>query len=109
MFNSIDHDGSGLGYHPLLLEHLASSNIPVPVIINGGAVNIDHFKTALDLGTVDAVAAGIYFILQNLVTRLKTSIAQSSTSNNYRLRIGQLKVFLSQRAHVPEGQGSCTF
>ena len=92
LFNSIDHDGSGLGYHPLLLEHLASSNIPVPVIINGGAVNIDHFKTALDLGTVDAVAAGnIFYFTELSYPRLKTSIAQSSTSNNYRLRIGQLK------------------
>lgn len=106
LLNSIDHDGSGLGYDPAILKYLASTNIPVPVIVNGGAVSTTHFKDALELATVDAVAAGnIFYFTELSYPRLKDSIISSSESSKYRLRPGHLKSsYLSREPSYDKGR-----
>lgn len=53
--NSMDHDGTGRGYDLALLD-LLPPELPVPVILAGGAGNHHHIAEGLSLPTVDAVA-----------------------------------------------------
>lgn len=53
--NSIDHDGTGRGYDLAMLE-LLPPELPVPVILAGGAGNHLHIAEGLGLPQVDAVA-----------------------------------------------------
>lgn len=59
--NSIDQDGTCVGYDLKLLELVASST-NVPVVALGGAGSIDDFVSAVELGGVSAVAAGSFFV-----------------------------------------------
>jgi cyclase len=51
--NSIDADGSQLGYE-MTLTPLISENVDIPVIASGGAGNIDHMYDVLTRGKADA-------------------------------------------------------
>ena len=54
MLNSIDQDGSLLGYD-LKLCKIVSSAVNIPVLICGGAGNWSHFSDAIKFGGADAV------------------------------------------------------
>jgi len=60
LLNSIDLDGKMCGYDVKLIKK-ASSTIKIPLIVCGGAGNVDDLKTALDNGA-HAVAAGSIFV-----------------------------------------------
>lgn len=62
MITVVDREGTRKGYDLDFYQHIAACNIPVPVIANGGADEISNFSDVLSLGTVDAVAAGSFFI-----------------------------------------------
>tara|TARA_A100001388_G_C28772128_1_gene504570 strand:+ start:736 stop:2781 length:2046 start_codon:yes stop_codon:yes gene_type:complete len=65
ILSSIDNDGSGKGYDTLLLENLPN-NIEVPIIINSGAKEIEHFSSALKNKKIDAAAAANIFYFSEL-------------------------------------------
>lgn len=58
---SIDREGTGKGYDLKLLESVANS-VNIPVVGLGGAGKLEHFKEAVEIGQVSAVAAGDFFI-----------------------------------------------
>ena len=60
MINSIDRDGSFLGYD-LDLINLISKELEVPLIICGGANSLENLKQAIDSGA-SAAAAGSFFV-----------------------------------------------
>lgn len=62
LLNSIDRDGTMLGYDLDLIRSV-SRLISIPVVACGGAKNIDDFKLAKDAGA-SAVAAGSMFVFQ---------------------------------------------
>ena len=62
MLNSIDRDGSWLGYDEVLIEKISKA-VSVPVIACGGAANIADMKKAVAAGA-SAVAAGSMFVYQ---------------------------------------------
>ena len=93
LINSIDHDGSALGYDPLLLDYFEHNNISRPLIINGGAVLPDHFNKALALPSIDAASAGNIFYFSELsYPRLKDSINKISNPSAYSLRSSELSL-----------------
>lgn len=59
MIQSIDRDGTMVGYNLSLLQSVISLS-PVPVIAAGGAGDFMHLKQAFDVGT-DAAACGSLF------------------------------------------------
>ena len=59
--NSIDHDGTMIGYDIPLIKHIASS-LGVPLIACGGAGHLHHFVEAVHDGGAAAVAAGSFFV-----------------------------------------------
>jgi len=61
LVNSIDRDGTGLGYDIDLVKDL-SSLISVPLIALGGANSIDQMKEVIENGGASAAAAGSRFV-----------------------------------------------
>lgn len=59
--NDIDRDGTMKGYDLKLLQCISRS-VDIPVIACGGAGNLTHFKEAIQIGGVSAVAAGSLFV-----------------------------------------------
>jgi cyclase len=53
--NSMDRDGTGQGYDFQMMESLPTE-LPMPLILAGGAGNHHHFAVALDDPRIDAVA-----------------------------------------------------
>ena len=53
--NSIDKDGTGQGFDDYLLSKI-DKNLKIPLIIHGGAGNINHIIDVVKKGNVDAVA-----------------------------------------------------
>lgn len=62
MITAVDREGTRKGYDLDLYEEIRSSATPVPIIANGGADKIEDFRDVLALRTVDAVAAGSFFV-----------------------------------------------
>ena len=60
LINSIDRDGTSLGYDIELIKQV-SNNVKIPVIALGGVGDWDDFAEALDETNVDAVAAANIF------------------------------------------------
>lgn len=58
--NSIDKDGTGFGFD-LDIVHSILNEVRVPLIIAGGAGNENHFRDALLISNVDAVATANLF------------------------------------------------
>lgn len=58
--NSMDKDGTGQGY-PLNLLETIIEEIQVPIILAGGAGNVNHFIEGISLSKVDAVATANIF------------------------------------------------
>lgn len=63
LVNSIDRDGTMLGYDLNLLKRITAI-VGIPVIACGGAGKIDDFWEAVHKGGVSAVAAGSMFVFQ---------------------------------------------
>ena len=61
LLNSIDRDGTMLGYD-IDLTKSVSEVIKIPVIACGGAGKIDDFKSVITEGGASAAAAGSFFI-----------------------------------------------
>jgi cyclase len=61
LVNSIDRDGTQMGYDLDLLR-LVSESVDLPVVACGGAGNLQHLLQAVSEGGVTAVAAGSLFI-----------------------------------------------
>jgi cyclase len=61
--NNIDRDGTMNGYDLTLVK--AVSKFSVPVVVCGGAGNIDHMMEAVFEGGASAVAAGSMFVLRS--------------------------------------------
>ena len=71
MINSIDRDGSLLGYDINLCK-LVSSNVKVPVLICGGAGNWKHFEEGLVAGGASAVCTNnIYHFTESSIKNAK--------------------------------------
>lgn len=62
MITAVDREGTCKGYDIDLFELIRTCRSPIPIIANGGADKIEDFKEVLSLGTVDAVAAGSFFV-----------------------------------------------
>jgi cyclase len=75
--NSIDRDGTGQGYLFELLDNIPT-NIPVPLIMSGGAGNQKHLIDGLEDTRIDAVATAHLFNFVNDGLRL----ARESIINN---------------------------
>lgn len=61
LLNSIDRDGMMQGYDIELIKKIAH-NISIPLIVLGGAGNIQHMHEAIKTGGASAVAAGSFFV-----------------------------------------------
>ncbi len=61
--NSIDRDGTMMGYDLDLLKAITSS-VKIPVIALGGAGKLEDFRLAVSEAGVSAVAAGSLFVFQ---------------------------------------------
>ena len=59
MVNSIDLDGTGMGFDMKLVPHC--TGLPVPLIVAGGAGKPEHFADVLAQPSVDAAATGNLF------------------------------------------------
>ena len=60
LLNSIDQDGTGMGFD-LDVLHLVPANCVVPIVIMGGAGTAEHLKIPLSLSAIDGVATGNLF------------------------------------------------
>ena len=58
---SVDREGSLNGYDIELVKRISSA-VAVPVIANGGAGCVEHFKEVRDQGGAAAAAAGSFFV-----------------------------------------------
>ena len=65
--NSIDRDGTGLGYDVELIRYVAD-NVNIPVIACGGVGNFEHFAEGIKAGA-DGVSAGNIFHFTELSDR----------------------------------------
>jgi imidazole glycerol-phosphate synthase subunit HisF len=61
MINSIDKDGTMLGYDTEIIKKVSTS-VSVPVIAMGGAGEFSHLAKAITEGHASAVAAGSFFV-----------------------------------------------
>lgn len=58
--NSIDRDGSGLGFDTKLIRQVSEA-VSIPVIACGGVGHPGHFREGISEGNASAVCAGNYF------------------------------------------------
>jgi cyclase len=65
ILNSIDNDGTMLGYDINLIKSVADA-VNIPVVASGGAGNLNDFKKAVIEGNASAVAAGAMFVFQGI-------------------------------------------
>lgn len=81
LITSIDHEGRREGYDTALIKLVAGA-VSVPVIANGGAGRLEHFKPAIDAGA-HALTSGSMFVfygrrravLVNFPTRIRLDAA----------------------------------
>lgn len=85
--SSIDHDGSAKGYDHNLLSNVENLSNNLPIIINSGATQINHFLKALELENIDAIAAGnIFYFTELSYPKLKLDIMNANKFSNVKLR-----------------------
>ena len=71
MINSIDNDGGLMGFDIELIK-LISKNVDLPIIVQGGAGNWDHFFKVLNLEYVNgACTQNIYHFTEPSLLALK--------------------------------------
>lgn len=72
LFTSMDHDGVKTGYANEALARLASE-LKIPVIVSGGAGNMEHFYDAFVQGKADAaLAASVFHFGEIKIPELKS-------------------------------------
>ena len=75
--NSIDRDGSKLGYDNDLIKSITSS-VSIPVIACGGVGEFSHFASGIIDGKASAVAAGnIFHYIEHSTIVAKVNLLQS--------------------------------
>ena len=87
LLTSIDKDGTGQGFDDYLLSKI-DKNLKIPLIIHGGAGNINHIINVVKKGNVDAVALAslIHYNSLNLIKKNYVSFQEGNTEflNNYK-------------------------
>jgi len=63
LVNSVDLDGTQLGYNVELLKSIVDS-VNIPVIACGGAGKLEDFKEVKEKANISAVSAGSFFVFQ---------------------------------------------
>jgi cyclase len=63
LLNSVDQDGTMLGYDIELIHRVARA-VKIPVVACGGAGEVSHFTKAVKVGGASAVAAGSLVVYQ---------------------------------------------
>lgn len=63
LINSIDRDGTKIGFDCELIKSITSV-VKIPVVACGGAGNESHFHEVFESGNASAAAAGSFFIFQ---------------------------------------------
>ncbi|MCA1998187.1 MAG: N-acetyl sugar amidotransferase [Hyphomicrobiales bacterium] len=61
--NSIDRDGSGMGYDTALIRHVTQA-VAIPVVACGGVGRYAHFPAAIEAGASAAAAANIFHFFE---------------------------------------------
>lgn len=61
LVNTIDRDGAMEGYDIQLIREIAN-NVNIPVIANGGAMELEDFAAVVQEGGASAAAAGSFFV-----------------------------------------------
>jgi imidazole glycerol-phosphate synthase subunit HisF len=78
--NSMDNDGTGFGYDFETIGKIANS-LGIPLIIAGGAGNSDHFKEALSINNVNAVAtANLFNFIGNGLPLARSNLFESGVN-----------------------------
>jgi cyclase len=83
---SVDRDGTFLGYDEPLLASIARS-VAVPVIALGGARNLEDFYTAVAVAACSAAAAGSMFVFQGAVRGILISYPSETELDGLYARI----------------------
>lgn len=76
LINSIDRDGSRLGYDLMLIEQVVEA-VNIPVIALGGVGEWEHFRQGLEAGASAAAAANIFYYTENSVFNAKSYLYQN--------------------------------
>jgi cyclase len=81
IINSIDRDGTMLGYDINLIK-IVSDKLKIPLVTLGGAGTIEHLAESIRAGS-SAVAAGSMFIFQGVHRAVLISYINSDDLHNY--------------------------
>lgn len=92
MINSIDQDGTMMGYDLKLIK-MVSKAVGIPVIACGGAGKMEDFLKAIDQGA-SAVAAGSYFVFFG--ARKAVLINFPNETEIKKIRSKKLKVIINE-------------
>jgi cyclase len=77
LLTSMDRDGTKNGFD-VILTHLFSSKLDVPVIASGGAGKMEHFLEVFEKGSADAaLAASIFHFREVEIAKLKLYLAEN--------------------------------
>jgi len=77
LLTSMDRDGTKNGFD-VILTHLFSSSLDVPVIASGGAGKMEHFLEIFEKGSADAaLAASIFHFREVEIAKLKLYLAEN--------------------------------
>jgi imidazole glycerol-phosphate synthase subunit HisF len=87
LLTSIDKDGTGQGFDDYLLSKIGK-NLKIPLIIHGGAGNINHIIDVVKKGNVDAVALAslLHYNSLNLIKKNFVSLQEGNIEflNNHK-------------------------
>ena len=76
LFQSIDHDGSGIGLDMSILN-IIPKYFPLPIILMGGIGKLDHFIEGLSNDKVDAVAtANILNFIGSFILNVRKAVME---------------------------------
>jgi cyclase len=77
LLNSIDHDGTKVGYDVKLISAVTDT-VKIPVIAIGGVGNVGHFPAAIIQGGADAVsAANIFHYIEHSTIQAKAAMQKA--------------------------------
>ena len=76
LLNSMDHDGTKLGFDLPLIEAVRR-NVEVPVIASGGAGHIDDFAPAVAAGADAVLAASVFHFGEISIGEVKQALRQA--------------------------------
>ena len=73
LLTSMDRDGTKSGYDVELLKAITDGT-NIPVIASGGVGTLDHLHDGIVKGGASAVLAALYFITENLQSKIQKNI-----------------------------------